>query len=211
MLGCISTWGYFFYSNNWSIWISWISPCSVVFWVLVLIGELSVEWVKGKASLRLLTISVLFSTLEFILWVIFLNYSRVRVPIVGDTQRNFSLLLNSSRTGVTRTVVWIYTFCVVDVEAWIWILVIIGDLGGGGLLVFCLEMFNYVPPCNAIFWWPWFIGCWIKYKVINRRRQSNQKGFKSIPPIDYSIPYLFEMTNFYGYKTSNGTMFFRSE
>ena len=59
-------------------------------------------------------------------------------------------MLICSSAGVVGTVVWFSTGCTIEVDAWFWILVTTGNLGGGGLLVICLGMVNYGPPYCSI-------------------------------------------------------------
>ena len=99
----------------------------------------------------------------------FENCSSVRVPLVGETKRICSGLPGTICTKeVGGMVVASSTSCVVDVEACTWILLIIGDILGGGLLGFIFHIFQNGPPSSAICRQARCVGCW-------KNTQGNQQ------------------------------------
>ena len=100
--------------------------------------------------LRFLSSLGFFSTLVVISRVIFLSYSRVKGPLVGETKIISGLLLTCSRTWVVGNVVCFSSGCTTDVDARAWFLVTTGDLGGGGFLVICLGMIDHGHPYSTI-------------------------------------------------------------
>ena len=74
--------------------------------MFVLIEDLKTIRVKENAIGRLLCSSVICSTLAVIYCVLFINYSRVRVPLVCETKTNYGLIMTCSKIGVEGTIVY---------------------------------------------------------------------------------------------------------
>ena len=78
--------------------------------------------------LRLQTISVTRSTLVIISWAFFLQCFKVRIPLVGGVNRFSSLPTDIFETWVVGIGDWPFAGCAVDIESWMCLLVMIGDL-----------------------------------------------------------------------------------